>query len=267
MMNPRLQITELHKSFGKLKVLDRFDLDLDQPGITAILGPNGSGKTTLIKSILGMVLPDQGEIRVMGEDIKGKHFYREHIDYLPQIARFPENLHVHEVIEMVKNLRKKPAQDAEMISFFELEDQLEKKLGQLSGGTRQKINLVLACMFDSPIMILDEPTAGLDPVAVLKLKQLLNREKAKGKLILITTHIMSFVEEMSDRLVFLLNGKVLVNETLPDLKSTYGEKSVEQIIADLMQGIPPDTNDQPSINGHKKDIDQNSYTTSESLKK
>lgn len=266
-MNPRLKITELHKSFGKLKVLDGFNLNLDQPGITAILGPNGSGKTTLIKSILGMVLPDQGEISVMGKNIKGKHEYREEIDYLPQIARFPENLHVHEVIEMVKNLRRKPAQDVEMIRFFELEDQLEKKLGQLSGGTRQKINLVMACMFDSPIMILDEPTAGLDPVAVLKLKQLLNSEKAKGKLILITTHIMSFVEEMTDRLVFLLNGKVLVNETLPHLKSTYGDKSVEQIIANLMQGIPPNSKEKPFMNGHKKGMDRNSYTTSESLKK
>ena len=263
MKNPHLKITNLHKSVGKLNVLEGFQLELDRPGIAAILGPNGSGKTTLIKSILGMVIPDKGEIEVMGESILGKHAYREQIDYLPQIARFPENLRVHEVIDMVKNLRKKSVQDEEMIAFFGLEDQLEKRLGQLSGGTRQKINLVLACMFDSPIMILDEPTAGLDPVAVIKLKGLLNREKAKGKLILITTHIMSFVEEMSDRLIFLLNGNVLVNDTLVSLKTRFGQKSVEQIIADLMQGNTVVSNAKHSLNGYRLPVEENTYSSIE----
>lgn len=252
---PRIEIFDLHKSFGKLKVLEGFNLTMGDPGIIAILGPNGSGKTTLIKSILGMVMPTAGEIQIFGHSIKNQHAYREHIDYLPQIARFPENLRVREIIKMVKHLRKKPANDRELISFFELEDHMDKKLSQLSGGTRQKVNIVLSCMFDSPIMILDEPTAGLDPIAVLKLKDLLRRERAKGKLIIITTHIMSFVEELSDQLVFLLNGKVFVNEALTVLKKRFHNQSVEQIIASLMKGE----------NGHPRPNNSNSHIKPQSV--
>lgn len=230
-----ITIEKLKKSFGKNEVLKGIDLQLDTPGkITAVLGPNGSGKTTLIKCILGMVLPDQGEVQVMGDSIKGQWAYRSKIDYLPQIARFPENLTVREVIDLIKDIRGGLAQDEELIERFQLADYLDKRLVNLSGGTRQKVNLTLAFMYDSPLVILDEPTSGLDPVAMLKLRDLIRQEKKQGKMILITTHIMSFVEEMADDIIFLLEGRVYFRGSLQELKTRYKETSVERAIARIL---------------------------------
>ena len=231
-----ITIENLKKTFGRLEVLKDISLDFKKPGITAILGPNGSGKTTLIKSILGMALPVKGCIRFQGEDIKGRWAYRRQIDYLPQIARFPENLAVKELLWMIRDLRGGGQPDAErLIRLFALEPYLDKRLGTLSGGTRQKVNIVLSLMHDSPVLILDEPTSGLDPVAMIHLKELLVQEKERGKLILVTTHIMSFVEEMADEVVFLLEGHVHFRGSLQELKEKYDATSLERAIARILQ--------------------------------
>jgi len=230
-----ITIENLKKTFGKLEVLKDISLDFKKPGITAILGPNGSGKTTLIKSILGMSLPDKGRICFQGEDIRGGWAYRRQIDYLPQIARFPENLAVEELFRMIRDLRGGQPDAERLIRLFALEPYLGKRLGTLSGGTRQKVNIVLSLMHGSPVLILDEPTSGLDPVAMIHLKELLLQEKAKGKLILVTTHIMSFVEEMADEVVFLLEGHVHFRGSLQELKEKYDATSLERAIARILQ--------------------------------
>lgn len=230
-----IEVKDIHKKFGQNKVLEGIDLTIDTKGIFAVLGPNGSGKTTLIKSILGMVIPDKGSIHIDGKAIKGEWNYRNNIDYLPQIANFPGNLSVQELINMIKDLRSnKNADDQRLIELFRLEPFLNKKLSNLSGGTKQKVNLVLTFMFDSPLIILDEPTTGLDPIAHIRLKQLINEEKAKGKTILITSHIMSFVEEISDQIVFILEGKIYFKGTIPELKSKTKESDFEHAIASIL---------------------------------
>jgi Cu-processing system ATP-binding protein len=229
-----VSITNLHKKFGSLIVLNGLNLQTPESGIIAVLGPNGSGKTTLIKSILGMVVPQKGEIEVNGQRVKKHWNYRKDIDYLPQIANFPGNLKVQELIEMIKDLRGKEARDRELVNLFKLEPFLDKKLSNLSGGSKQKVNLVLCFMFDSPLIILDEPTSGLDPVSLIRLRKLIKQEKAKGKTILITSHIMSFVEEISDRIVFLLEGKIYFNGTVEELKTSTGEKNFEHAIANIL---------------------------------
>ena len=156
-----IAINNLHKKFGKLSVLDGLDLEITKGGIFAVLGPNGSGKTTLIKCILGMVIPNKGTISYNNENVLKKWEYRNNLNYLPQIANFPANLSVIELIKMVKNLRPKESNEQELIDLFGLSPFLNKKLGNLSGGTKQKVNLVLTFMFDSDLIILDEPTTGL----------------------------------------------------------------------------------------------------------
>jgi Cu-processing system ATP-binding protein len=229
-----VNIQNLHKKFGKNIVLSGVDLTISEGGIFAVLGPNGSGKTTLIKSILGMVIPNKGEITVLGESIKNNSSYRNKIDYLPQIANFPTNLKVKELIRMIKDLRGKTDEDERLIELFKLEPFLNKKLGNLSGGTKQKVNLVLTFMFDSPLIILDEPTTGLDPISLIRLKELIQTEKAKGKTILITSHIMSFVEEVSDEIVFLLEGKIYFKGTITELKSKTNQPDFEHAIASIL---------------------------------
>ncbi|WP_203296111.1 ABC transporter ATP-binding protein [Luteirhabdus pelagi] len=230
-----IAIDNLHKKFGKNQVLQGIDLTIDEGGIFAVLGPNGSGKTTLIKSILGMVLPDAGSIRLNGSSIKKDWKYRNQIDYLPQIANFPGNLTVQELIKMIKDLRSdKTTEDERLIDVFKLQPFLNKKLSNLSGGTKQKVNLVLTFMFDSPLIILDEPTTGLDPISHLRLKTLISEAKEKGKTILITSHIMSFVEEIADEIVFLLEGKIYFRGSIFQLKERTEQPDFEHAIAAML---------------------------------
>ncbi len=226
-----IQITDVHKKFGRNEVLKGLDLSIGTGGIIAVLGPNGSGKTTLIKSILGMVLMDRGKISVMNKSVKTHWDYRKEINYLPQIANFPGNLKVKELMEMIMDLRQKPANSTELIQRFGLVPHLDKKLSNLSGGTKQKVNLVLAFMFDSPLIILDEPTTGLDPAALIQLKKLLEGERDKGKTILISSHILRFVEEMADEIVYLLEGKIYFQGPIKALKEKTGQNDFEHAIA------------------------------------
>lgn len=229
-----IEIQQLHKNFGKVEVLKGVDLDIASGGIFAVLGPNGSGKTTMIKSILGMVIPDKGTIEIGTKNILKKYAYRDNINYLPQIANFPNNLTVSELINMIKDLRNKPTSDLSLIDRFALAPFLDKKLGNLSGGTRQKVNILLTFMFDSNLIILDEPTTGLDPISLLQLKEIIRTEKEKGKTILITSHIISFVEEMADQIVFLLDGKIYYKGTIAGLKEQTKQKNLEEAIATIL---------------------------------
>lgn len=229
-----IEFKDLHKKFGKLTVLDGLDLSIKKGGIFAILGPNGSGKTTLIKCLLGMVIPNKGAIDFEGKSVLRKWEYRNNLNYLPQIANFPPNLSVSELIGMVKNLRPKKSNEQELIELFGLNDFLNKKLGNLSGGTKQKVNIVLTFMFESDLIILDEPTTGLDPIALIHLKELIQREKDKGKTILITTHIMSVVEELADEIVFLLDGKIYFKGSISALKEQTKNDNLEHAIANLI---------------------------------
>ena len=230
-----IEIKDLYKKFGSNHVLQGIDLDIQRGGIFAVLGPNGSGKTTLIKSILGMVIPNSGTIKLDGKSVKNSWKYRNEIDYLPQIANFPGNLTVNELIKMIKDIRaKKNTDEFRLIELFKMEPFLGKKLGNLSGGMKQKVNLLLAFMFDSPLIILDEPTSGLDPISHIRLKELIQSEKTKGKTILITSHIMSFVEEIADEIVFLLEGKIYFKGSISELKTKTNQPDFEHAIASIL---------------------------------
>lgn len=229
-----IEVKDLYKKFGKNEVLKGLNLSIEKEGIFTILGPNGSGKTTLIKSILGMVLPDSGDIIVNGENVRKKWNYRFNIDYMPQIANFPTNLSVEELFDMIIDLRGSEKRKDELVKLFGLGEFLKKKLGNLSGGTKQKVNIVLSFMFDSPIIILDEPTTGLDPVSLIRLKDLIMSEKDKGKTILITTHIMDFVEQISDQIVFILEGVIYFRGTVNELKTKTNQESIERAIASIL---------------------------------
>ena len=230
-----IEFKDVHKKYGKLEVLKGVSFTIKDGGIIAILGPNGSGKTTSMKSFLGMVVPTKGEIFFNGKSIKNQWAYREQISYLPQIANFPSNLKVKELIAMIKNIKKLPCHEQELIELFGLQKHLNKSLGNLSGGTKQKVNLVLTFMVDVPVLVLDEPTSGLDPIAILALKKLILREKEKGKTILITSHILSFIEELSDEILFILEGNIYFRGTPQQLLETTQKNNFQEAIAELLK--------------------------------
>ena len=229
-----MMVRDLHKAYRRNEVLKGIDLDLPDGRITAVLGPNGSGKTTLIKCILGMVIGQKGEISVKGRNISGDWLYRRDIGYLPQMARFPENLKLRELIRMVKDIRNQPSSDIDLISLFGLEPYMGKPLRHLSGGTRQKVNILIAFMFDCQYLILDEPTVGLDPLALIRFKDLLFRKKEMGRAILLTTHMVSLVEELADEVIFILEGKIYFQGKVSELKTRSNEQNLERAIAGIL---------------------------------
>lgn len=232
-----IQIKGLKKSFGKLDVLKGIDLFIGSGKVTAIVGPNGSGKTTMIKSILGLVKPDTGELMVNRKVVNGDINYKRQIGYMPQIARFPENLTVDEILHMIKDVRAEDTDlDEELFHEFNLAEELKKPVRTLSGGTRQKVSATIAFLFKPKILILDEPTAGLDPVSSRKLKDKILREEQNGKTFVLTSHIMSEIEELADDLVFLQEGKIFYNGRLKAMIEETGEDKLESAMARLMEG-------------------------------
>jgi Cu-processing system ATP-binding protein len=231
-----ITITDLHKSFGRLQVLRGVSLEIRRGEVTAVLGPNASGKTTLMKSVLGLVRPDAGTIRVGGQPVEGAHAYRRMIGYVPQNPRFPENLTVAQVLAMIGDLRgTREGTDRELFERFGLAAFLDRPLKVLSGGTRQKVSAVLAFLFDPDVVILDEPTAGLDPISSSSLKDKILAEKRRGKTIVLTSHVLSEVEELADRIVYLLDGRIRYDGSVRHLIATTGEPTLERAVAAFLR--------------------------------
>jgi Cu-processing system ATP-binding protein len=231
-----ITIRGLQKSFGRLEVLKGVDLTVAEGKITALVGPNGSGKTTLIKAILGLSKPDAGEIVVGGHTLNGDWHYRKHLGYMPQVPPLPENLAAGELFQMLSDLREaEVGPDPELMEAFGLKEHLDSPLRTLSGGTRQKVNAVMAFMFQPDLLILDEPTAGLDPLASRYLKDRILRERAAGKTFIITSHVLSELQELADFVVFLLEGQVRFSGSAAELLRVTEEKTLEGAVAELMR--------------------------------
>jgi Cu-processing system ATP-binding protein len=231
----RIQITGLSKRFGATQVLRTVDLVVRTGRVIAIVGPNGAGKTTLIKSIVGLTRPETGRIILDGVDVVGADEYRARIGYMPQIARFPDNLTGAELIGMLKDLRGGTAElDVELLESFELGTVLEQPLRVLSGGTRQKVNAAMAFLFSPDLLVLDEPTAGLDPLASSILKDKILADRGGGKTVVVTSHIMNELEELADDVAFLLDGRIAFAGTLDELKRITAQATLERAVAAIM---------------------------------
>lgn len=232
-----VEIRGVTKNFGALRALGNVSLPFAKGAISAVVGPNASGKTTLLKTILGLVLPDSGAVFLEGKPIgAGDWRYRRSIGYMPQTPRFPENLTLHEVLALVERVRgEAPTRKDELLEAFNLKTFAEKPIGKLSAGTRQKVNAVAAMMFDVPILICDEPTAGLDPVASSRLKDMLQQAREAGVTVILTSHHMAEIEELADAVVFLLEGEIRFSGTTAEICGATGEASLERAVARLMQ--------------------------------
>lgn len=229
--------TNVSKRFGKLKVLDNVSAACNKSQCIALIGPNGSGKTTFIKCLLGMVVQDSGFITFNEKNIIHDWQYRANIGYMPQIGRYPDNMTIAQVLDMMKDIRKSKDEqmDEELIKAFGLNEIMNKRMSTLSGGTRQKVSASLAFLFNPAVLILDEPTAGLDPLSAEILKEKIITEKKKGKLILITSHVLSDLDDMITEVMYMQEGTLRFHKSFEALRSDTGEQKLSKAIARVMK--------------------------------
>lgn len=233
-----IRIENISKRFKKLQVLDNVSANFSEGHVFSLIGPNGSGKTTLIKAILGMVRPDSGKILFNNTIVSSDYHYRENIGYMPQIGRYPDNMKVGQLFKMLQDIRgtREEELDNDLLKNFNLPAIYNKPMRTLSGGTRQKVSAALAFLFNPKVLILDEPTAGIDPLSSEILKAKITAEKNKNKLILITSHVLSDLDELTTHIMYLQEGRVQFLKDLQTLQDETGETRLGKAIARIMKG-------------------------------
>src|SRR5688500_12710512 len=233
-----IRIEHISKKFRRLVALDDINAVFEKGQVISLIGPHGSGKTTLIKSILGMVKPDSGKIFFSDMPINGDPSYRSQIGYMPQIGRYPDNMKVGHLFKMLKNIRNVPDKeiDEELINKFGLQQIFGKAMRTLSGGTGQKVSAALAFLFNPDVLILVEATAGLDPLSSEILKEKIIKVKSENRLILITSHILSDLDELTTQVMYLQEGKLEFFTDIEQLREETGELKLGKAIARIMKG-------------------------------
>lgn len=223
-----IEVSSLSKRFGDFAALDGISFDVAKGETFALLGRNGSGKTTALKCLAGLALPTGGDIRVNGVDLRcNPDAAKSAISYLPQHVAFPEQVTAREVLDLYRRLRRAPAAsvDAALVQCA-LHDAADRLVSEFSGGMRQRLGIAVAILANAPILLLDEPTASLDPEAAVGFRALLASLKDQGKTILFSSHVLSDVGLLADRLAILVSGRIRVIESITALREELNALAV-----------------------------------------
>lgn len=242
-----IEVRGLRKQYGRVIALDGVDARFEAGSICGIVGPNSAGKTTLLKILLGLVRPDSGTVTMADVRLDGDIARRTRVGYMRQTPTFPGNLSAAELLRMLQGLRPGAAADESLIEELRLESQLAKPLRALSGGTLQKVNAAIAFLFDPAVLILDEPTAGLDPYASRVLKQRVRRARDAGRTILLTSHVIAELHDLADRLLVLVEGQVRFTGSTAELTATTGGSTMEDALARLLDPAAEATLTAPAV--------------------
>ncbi len=226
----------ISKRFGRVTALDNINLTIPRGLVTAVIGPNASGKTTLNRIILGLVRQDSGVVTVDGEAIGDSPDYRSKIGYMPQAARYPDNLSAADVFAMLSDLRADGRErDSELIETLGIEKYFKAPLWTLSGGMRQRVSAALAFYFSPPVLVLDEPTSALDPLSSAAFKEKILRSRAQGTTVVITSHILSELDQLAEHIVLLLDGRLHFAGSRSCLIEETGESTLEKAVVRLLR--------------------------------
>ncbi len=224
-----ISIRDLSKHYNSSLALDNVSIDINESEVFALLGPNGSGKTTFLKCMLGLVIPDSGE-KLIFESAGYPENLISHVGYMPQNPQFPVDMSVSETLDFLETLSAGSRYRRELEMEFGVNRYLNKKMKDLSQGMRQKVNIVQCFSPDCNIFILDEPTAGLDPGASHTLKELILDRKNNGGTVIFTTHIMSEVKRLAERMCILVNGSIIAQNTPDGFIENAGVSSLEEAV-------------------------------------
>ena len=226
-----IEVRGLEKRFGKVKALDNVSFDVGAGEIFALLGPNGSGKTTTLKCLAGLTLPSAGQIRINGVDLRGQRgSARAAISYLPQRVAFPEQVTAREVLEFYRRLRNlPPARIGAALEWCAFGDAADRLVSEFSGGMIQRLGIAVAILADAPILLLDEPTASLDPEGADGFRSFLGFLKDLKKTIVFSSHVLSDVELLADRVAIMVGGRLRAVESIAALRDDLHTRSVLRV--------------------------------------
>ncbi len=227
-----ISLVDINKTYGAQRVLEQVSFTINKGEIVGLLGPNGAGKSTLMKIITGFVQPDNGLVQVLGQEVSGDALHtKQQIGYLPEHNPLYLDMYVREYLEFVASVFKaSKSQIEKVVNQTGLSPEAYKKIGQLSKGYRQRVGLAAALIHDPDILILDEPTTGLDPNQLVEIRNLI-KDLGKDKTIILSTHIMQEVEQMADRVLIINHGKILADESLKKLKT--GQQQIIEVEFDV----------------------------------
>jgi Cu-processing system ATP-binding protein len=221
--NGMISIDHLTKRFGKFTAVNDISFDVKQGEVFALLGPNGSGKTTTMKSVVGLSIPTAGRILVNGIDIhRNPKEARSLVSYLPQRVTFPDNLTAREVIRFYASMRKLSKGIAdEALAKGNFNGWSDKIVGEFSGGMVQRLGLAIVAMPQAPVLLLDEPTANLDPQGVKRFREFVLEQKNQGKTVVFSTHLLAEAEQLADRVAIFVHGRLVAQESIGHLKESF----------------------------------------------
>lgn len=225
-------IDKLSKSYGSQKALDSVSFSIKSGEVVGLLGPNGAGKSTLMKSVTGAILPDSGDIKVNEFSVLNHPLQtKKLIGFLPENNPLYYEMYVREYLKFVGNIRnEKKERIEEVLKKVGLTPESHKKIGQLSKGYKQRVGLAQAILSNPEILILDEPTNGLDPNQILEIREII-REIGKEKTVILSTHIMQEVEALCSRVILLNKGKIVSDSPIEEFKGQF--KSLEEAFHQL----------------------------------
>lgn len=227
-----IEVRHFTKTYGSFSAVNTISFTVKEGEVFALLGPNGSGKTTTMKAIVGLNIPTSGTILVNGIDVRQfPKETRRFVSYLPQRVVFPENLTAREILHFYSSIRHLPKQRAEEILHrYQFEHVANKCVGEFSGGMIQRLGLAVVALPNAPILLLDEPTANLDPQGVKRFREFILNQREDGKTIIFTTHLLPEVEQLADRVGIFVSGRIVAQESIESLRRSFlANKTIEDM--------------------------------------
>jgi Cu-processing system ATP-binding protein len=220
------------KRYGSVQAVESLDLEIGPGQVVALLGPNGSGKTTSLKAAAGLVAPSAGEVLLHGRNAS-EPAAREAVSFLPQRVSFPDALSGREVLQFYRSLRRvSSARVDAVLKFAALNGAGDRAVGQYSGGMTQRLGLAVAMLPDAPVLLLDEPTAALDPDGLHAFYELVGLRRSEGKTVLFTSHHLGDTARLADRFAVLVGGRLVATLTAGELGDRLSERGVMRLQLD-----------------------------------
>lgn len=227
-----IRVDHLTKRYGRFTAVNDATFTVREGEVFALLGPNGSGKTTTMKGIVGLNIPTAGTVQIRGLDVRRyPKETREMLGYLPQKVVFPENLTAREILRFYERLRRLPGEhSAEALSRAGLDGEGDRAVGEFSGGMIQRLGLAVVALPGAPILLLDEPTANLDPQGVKRFREFILHQKENGRTIIFSTHLLAEAEQLADRVGIYVGGKLVAQESIENLhRTSLATRTIEDL--------------------------------------